>query len=228
MKIITFGNFKGGTGKSSLAGLQALKLSQKHKVLLIDLDYQCNLTKLVEANYELPQSNKSIFNILKRESITDNIINITDNLDLLPATTSHKKPSIDWLDKALAEVDYDYIIIDTRPDIDVLVQSALIISDIVFIVLEPSLISLDGAITYQNKLDELCNTYNTSIKSIFIVNKYQKTDEAFLSHIPANIETYIVPYSNRIRRYSTTGFPVKLDYHDKQALEKVGNLNKWR
>ena len=228
MKIITFGNFKGGTGKSSLAGLHALKLSQKYKVLLIDLDYQCNLTKLVEANYELPQSNKSIFNILKRESITDNIINITDNLDLLPATTSHKKPSIDWLDKALAEVSYDYIIIDTRPDIDVLVQSALIISDIVFIVLEPSLISLDGAITYQNKLDELCNTYNTSIKSIFVVNKYQKTDEAFLSHIPANIEAYTVAYSNRIRRYSTTGFPVKLDYHDKQALEKVGNLNKWR
>lgn len=228
MKIITFGNFKGGTGKSSLAGLQALKLSQKHKVLLIDLDYQCNLTKLVEANYELPQSNKSIFNILKRESITDNIINITDNLDLLPATTSHKKPSIDWLDKALSRVSYDYIIIDTRPDIDVLVQSALIISDLVFIVLEPSLISLDGAITYQNKLSELCNTYNTSIKSIFIVNKYQKTDEAFLSHIPADIEAYTVAYSNRIRRYSTTGFPVKLDYHDKQALEKVGNLNKWR
>lgn len=228
MKIITFGNFKGGTGKSSLAGLYALKLSQSHKVLLIDLDYQCNLTKLVEANYELPQSNKSIFNILKRESITDNIINITDNLDLLPATTSHKKPSIDWLDKALAQVDYDYIIIDTRPDIDVLVQSALIISDLVFIVLEPSLISLDGAITYQNKLDELCNTYNTSIKSIFIVNKYQKTDEPFLSHIPANIEAYTVAYSNRIRRYSTTGFPTKLDYHDKQALEKVGNLTKWR
>lgn len=228
MKIITFGNFKGGTGKSSLAGLQALKLSQKHKVLLIDLDYQCNLTKLVEANYELPQSNKSIFNILKRESITDNIINITDNLDLLPATTSHKKPSIDWLDKALSQVSYDYIIIDTRPDIDVLVQSALIISDRVCIVLEPSLISLDGAITYQNKLTELCNTYNTSIKSIFIVNKYQKTDEAFLSHMPTDTDVYLVPYSNRIRRYSTTGFPVKLDYHDKQALEKVGNLIKWQ
>ncbi len=229
MKIITFGNFKGGTGKSSLAGLQALKLSQKHKVLLIDLDYQCNLTKLVEANYELPESNKSIFNILKRQSIADNIINVTDNLDLLPATTSHKKPSIDWLDKALSQVSgYDYVIIDTRPDIDVLVQSALIISDLVCIVLEPSLISLDGAITYQNKLDELCNTYNTSIKSIFIVNKYQKTDEAFLSHIPANIPTYTVAYSNRIRRYSTTGFPVKLDYHDKQALEKVGKLSKWQ
>ena len=229
MKIITFGNFKGGTGKSSLAGLQALKLSQKHKVLLIDLDYQCNLTKLVEANYELPESNKSIFNILKRQSIADNIITITDTLDLLPATTSHKKPSIDWLDKALSQVSgYDYVIIDTRPDIDVLVQSALIISDLVCIVLEPSLISLDGAITYQNKLDELCNTYNTSIKSIFIVNKYQKTDETFLSSIPSDIEVYTVAYSNRIRRYSTTGFPVKLDYHDKQALERIGTLTKWQ
>ena len=229
MKIITFGNFKGGTGKSSLAGLQALKLSQKHKVLLIDLDYQCNLTKLVEANYELPESNKSIFNILKRQSIADNIITITDNLDLLPATTSHKKPSIDWLDKALSQVSgYDYVIIDTRPDIDVLVQSALIISDLVCIVLEPSLISLDGAITYQNKLDELCKTYNTSIKSIFIVNKYQKADEMFLSNMPSDIEVYTVAYSNRIRRYSTTGFPVKLDYHDKQALEKVGKLSKWQ
>lgn len=228
MKIITFGNFKGGTGKSSLAGLQAIKLSQSHRVLLIDLDYQCNLTKLVEANYEIPESKKSIFNILKRESIADNIISITSNLDLLPATTSHKKPSIDWLDKALSEVDYDYVIIDTRPDIDVLVQSALIISDLVCIVLEPSLISLDGAIMYQNKLMELCNTYNTSIKSIFIVNKYHKTDEEFLSNIPSDTEVYLVPFSNRIRRYSNTGFPTKRDYHDKQALERIGNLTKWQ
>lgn len=228
MKIITFGNFKGGTGKSSLAGLQALKLSQSYKVLLIDLDYQCNLTKLVEANYEVPNSKKSIFNILKRENIADNIIKITENLDLLPATTSHKKPSIDWLDKALSNVSYDYIIIDTRPDIDVLVQSALIISDLVCIVLESSLISLDGAIMYQNKLDELCNTYNTSIKSIFIVNKYHKGDEAFLSNIPKDTETYLVPFSNRIKRYSNTGFPTKLDYHDKQAIERIGNLTKWQ
>lgn len=225
MKIITFGNFKGGTGKSSLAGLQAIKLSQTKKVLLIDLDYQCNLTKLVEANYEVPKSNKSIFNILKRQSITDNIIKITNNLDLLPATTSHKKPSIDWLDKALSQVDYDYVIIDTRPDIDILVQSALIISDLVCIVLEPSLISLDGAITYQNKLDELCNTYNTSIKSIFIVNKYTKTDEEFLSNIPSDIPTYTMAYSNRIKRYSNTGFPTKLDYHDKNVIERI---TKWQ
>lgn len=232
MKIITFGNFKGGTGKSSLAGLQAIKLSQTKKVLLIDLDYQCNLTKLVEANYEVPKSNKSIFNILKRQSIVDNIIKITDNLDLLPATTSHRKPSIDWLDKALGEalkqVSYDYIIIDTRPDIDVLVQSALIISDLVCIVLEPSLISLDGAITYQNKLDELCNTYNTSIKRIkriFIVNKFTKNDEDFLSHIPSDTEFYTIPYSNRIRRYSNTGFPVKPDYHDRNVIERIMTLN---
>lgn len=228
MKIITFGNFKGGTGKSSLAGLQAIKLSQSHKVLLIDLDYQCNLTKLVEANYEIPESKKSIFNILKRESITDNIISITSNLDLLPATTSHKKPSIDWLDKALQNVKYEYIIIDTRPDIDVLVQSALIISDLVCIVLEPSLISLDGAIMYQNKLQELCNTYNTRIKSIFIVNKYHKTDEEFLSNIPSDTDVYLVPFSNRIKRYPNTGFPTKPDYHDKQALERIGNLTKWQ
>ena len=225
MKIITFGNFKGGTGKSSLAGLQAIKLSQTKKVLLIDLDYQCNLTKLVEANYEVPKSNKSIFNILKRQSITDNIIKITDNLDLLPATTSHKKPSIDWLDKALSQVDYDYVIIDTRPDIDILVQSALIISDLVCIVLEPSLISLDGAITYQNKLDELCNTYNTSIKSIFIVNKFTKNDEEFLSNIPSDIDVYTMAYSNRIKRYSNTGFPTKLDYHDKNVIERI---TKWQ
>lgn len=232
MKIITFGNFKGGTGKSSLAGLQAIKLSQEHKVLLIDLDYQCNLTKLVEANYEVPESKKSVFNILKRQSIVDNIIKITDNLDLLPATTSHKKPSINWLDialeEALKEVSYDYIIIDTRPDIDILVQSALIISDLVCIVLEPSLISLDGAITYQNKLDELCNTYNTSIKrikSIFIVNKFTKNDEEFLSNIPSDIDVYTMAYSNRIKRYSNTGFPTKLDYHDKNV---IGRITKWQ
>lgn len=222
MKIMTFGNFKGGTGKSSLAGLNAVKLANEgNRVLVIDLDYQMNLTKLLEANYVQPNRDKSIFNVLKRKKVSDNIVTITDNLDLLPASLeTNRKVSIDWLDKALSDVDYDYIIIDTRPDIDVLVQSALVISDLVFIVLEPTQISLDGAITYYNTLLELQEEYDLKIKTSFIVNKFQN-DDTFISTLPEEIKdmTYFVKYSKRIARYSNTGLPKKLDYHDRNVMK---------
>ena len=48
MKIITFAAIKGGVGKTTLTFNYGEWLAKKgHKVLLIDLDHQCNLTSAI-------------------------------------------------------------------------------------------------------------------------------------------------------------------------------------
>ncbi len=46
VKIIAFANLKGGVGKTTLAANLGALLAEKHRILLIDLDYQGSLTSL--------------------------------------------------------------------------------------------------------------------------------------------------------------------------------------
>lgn len=61
MKIITFTAIKGGVGKTTLTFNYASWLA-KHdkKVLLIDLDHQCNLTTLFQTTQKIIQLLKSL------------------------------------------------------------------------------------------------------------------------------------------------------------------------
>lgn len=226
MKVFTFGNFKGGTGKSSLAGIAALQLSRKGKVLVVDLDYQANLTTMFRANYNAKVDNKSIFNLFRRQSITRNIVKISDKIDLLPAAIELDKHEVklNWLSSRLEKIakKYDYCVIDTRPDIDSLVQSAIYYSDKVIVVMEPTFISLSGALTYAEQIKYLNNTNDLNVNISFIINKFDKRNTAHVEFLKeCGLDKYkIIPYSNRINRYSNTGLPKDLDYHDNRVLER--------
>ncbi len=60
MKLISFVAIKGGVGKTTLALLTGQYLaSQGYKVLLIDLDHQCNLTHF----YDVYKDSGTVANI---------------------------------------------------------------------------------------------------------------------------------------------------------------------
>jgi len=83
LKIISIVNQKGGVCKSTTAQAISEILNRQHKkTLLIDLDPQGNLSFAVEANTE---NVMTMYNVLKKEIDTPNILQETPSSDILPA-----------------------------------------------------------------------------------------------------------------------------------------------
>lgn len=165
-RTITFGNFKGGTGKTSnctLSGLEFAKLG--YKTLLIDLDPQANATNLyLKTKENIDQTivsfKKTLMTAIKDKNLQDIIISIMDNLDLLPSAADFSlyprymeqlkngyTDRVHYLDSLLNPLKekYDIILIDIPPTISLLTDSALYASDYCVIVLQTQERSLQGA-----------------------------------------------------------------------------------
>ena len=88
-EIITFGNFKGGVGKTTNATQAAYELSKRgKKTLLLDLDPQANATNImlktkVNLTDEIFQFDSSLMSAIQSKDLTKALVNITKNLDLI-------------------------------------------------------------------------------------------------------------------------------------------------
>lgn len=191
MKIISFITEKGGTGKTTGAREVAGVLSLVHnkKVLLIDCDFQQNLTEsLIEADQE-----KNIFRAIKEKDLKGNIIPIERDgkhiLDLIPASLNlkdleYKKDSVDMemiyldLKKGLEQLqEYDYIIIDCRPDMRAIERAVLKCSNYVITPVEAHLFSFRGFELLENFIQALKKDLNTPFIHFGYINRLQNDKE---------------------------------------------------
>ena len=96
MPAILYGNMKGGVGKTTNSVMTAYQLAKLgYKTLVCDLDPQANATQLLGRTYGLQhgtdlQINKTMMVALTEETITSAIVNIMDNLYLLPSSEDFK------------------------------------------------------------------------------------------------------------------------------------------
>jgi len=149
-KVITIGEIKGGTGKTTTA-LALAQASQKDnkKVLLIDLDPQGNLSNLVGADTTEPGAVEllagyPVEELIQRPNFPTAVDIIAGNADLSNETT--KKGSLYRLERAIQPLlsKYNLIIIDTPPARCEMTYNALQASNGLIITLDADISSLQG------------------------------------------------------------------------------------
>lgn len=189
--IVTFGNFKGGTGKTTNSTMIAHALSmQGYKVLLCDQDPQANATSLylktkaLESG-EIVSFNKTLMAAIQDEDLGQIVTEIKENLYLLPSfsdfalyprflekkfpnDTTGRVQYFSSLIKPLKK-DYDFIFIDVPPTISIITDAALYASDFVVVVLQTQERSLQGAEVFTGYLQSLIDDYGADLDIVGIL-----------------------------------------------------------
>lgn len=180
-KIVTFGNFKGGTGKTTNSCMIAYELSKlKKKVLLVDLDPQANATSLLLQTRQGQKKEVMAYDSTLMKAITDNtleliVTDINDYLDLLPSFADFSSYPLFLEEKFKLQTDrifylssllepfkanYDYIILDTPPTLSIFTDSAVVSSDAIVIVTQTQERSFVGAQAFVNYLQNFYDLYD--------------------------------------------------------------------
>lgn len=171
-KVITVANQKGGVGKtSSTASIgDALAILGK-RVLLIDLDAQQNLTFMITHNEE-PES--SIYDTLVNNAPLP-IINVRQNLDIVPASLELARAEIDMASKIAREGilksalepqlgNYDYILLDCSPSLGIVVTNALVASDRLYTPLTAEALPMKGLAMLDDVVAEIHQRVNPNLE----------------------------------------------------------------
>jgi len=164
MKILTFTNQKGGTGKTTSAVSVGAGLSQKgYKVLMIDLDPQGNAT--TAAGITPDEKEPTVYEVLKGTATAADAIRTTaGGYDLIPTDIRQSGADIELASAAgrdfiLAEAletvkdRYDYAIIDSPPSLSVVTLMGLTAADGVIVTLKADYLALNGVAQLKDTID---------------------------------------------------------------------------
>jgi chromosome partitioning protein len=172
-RVIVFANQKGGVAKTTTTlnlGVAFMELG--HRVLVVDLDPQGNLTMSQGMNPDAIE--RSMFDVLVHRLPISEIIHKAEvdvavsSIDLagaelaLSAMIGRERA----LEKALLEVrdTYDYILIDTPPSLGLLTINAFVAATGVIVPVQCEYLSLRGLVQLENTLAMVRENLNPEVK----------------------------------------------------------------
>ncbi len=172
-RVIVFANQKGGVAKTTTTlnlGVAFMELG--HRVLIVDLDPQGNLTMSQGMNPDAIE--RSMFDVLVHRLPISEIIHKAEvdvavsSIDLagaelaLSAMIGRERA----LEKALLEVrdPYDYVLIDTPPSLGLLTINAFVAATGVIVPVQCEYLSLRGLVQLENTLAMVRENLNPEVK----------------------------------------------------------------
>lgn len=238
MKIITFATMKGGTGKTTLSFNISSKLAEHHNVLVVDVDPQCNLSS--NFNYNIFDENAITVANLFENVNTDPLDIIVQapipqlpNLDLMPSTmyligtevrlyarTSREQVLKRYIERNATIFNYyDYIIIDTGPNMGIINQNAFFVSDHIVLITDPDCNAARGADVFLRLWNDARSiTQLDDHVDGFILNNIERTKVSTELKNYVNSHPYFskiqlkttIPHTTRFKECGNQNLPIQL------------------
>lgn len=202
MQVIAIASGKGGVGKTTTTHTLGWILSEKLKVLMLDLDPQCSLT----ACCNLSEAEGTISDVLATPSkltLAQAIRPLSKKLSMLPSSPELASIELSLSAKIARETiikrmlatatGYDVCLIDCSPSTGLLVLNALTAANGVILPVVPEAMNLYALRSFLDVLDEIRATVNPELQTIgTLVNFYnarsnhhqQALDEITRADIP--------------------------------------------
>jgi len=253
-KIIIIANQKGGVGKTTTAiNLSAALAQHGMKVLAIDCDPQGNCTsglgidkrKVKNSTYQMIIGECDI-----KDCIQDSVI---DTLKVVPSSVELAGADIELiglpdkehiLQEKIKEVtdDYDYIIIDCPPSLNVLTVNAMTAADSVIVPIQCEFYALEGLSQLLYTINLVRDRLNPDLVMDGVVftmfdsrtNLSLQVVEDVRKNLKQNIFATIIPRNVRLAEAPSHGLPICLydkksagaEAYDDLALEVLENDKK--
>lgn len=246
-RIIAIANQKGGVGKTTTSiNLSACLAELGKKVLVIDLDPQGNTTsgfgidkeEMDNTVYELMLGECSI-----RESMTQ-VENI-EHLSLIPSNVNLAGAEIELLGINEKEYilknavdyirdDYDFIIIDCPPSLNMLTVNAMTTADSILVPIQCEYYALEGISQLIHTIDLVQERLNPNLKIDGVVftmydartNLSSDVVDTVKENLNATVYQTIIPRNVRLAEAPSHGLPINLYDVKSSGAESYRNLAK--
>ena len=241
-RTIAVANQKGGVGKTTTSVNLAAAMATMHKrVLLVDLDPQGNATmgsgidkySLEQAMYEILIENVPVKDVIQRP--------LDDSAWVLPANADLTAAEVELMDRpnrekclinALAPVanDFDYIIIDCPPSLNILTLNAFVASDSVLIPIQCEYYALEGLSALLGTIEDVRAAVNPTLEIEGLLRTMFDSRNNLGNEVSAQLEHHfgdqvfrtIVPRNVRVAEAPSHG--VSIVHYDKTSRGALAYL----
>lgn len=246
-RIIAIANQKGGVGKTTTAiNLSACLAELGKKVLVIDTDPQGNTTsgfgldksELEETVYELMLNQCSVKEATRKIDGLDNLSIIPANVDLagaevellgIPEKEYILKNAIDYV-----KDQFDFVIIDCPPSLNMLTINSLTTADTVLVPIQCEYYALEGISQLIHTIDLVTQRLNSNLKLEGVVftmyDARTNLSSDVVDTVKNNLETMvyktIIPRNVRLAEAPSHGLPINLYDSKSTGAESYRNLAK--